>query len=308
MTCQHAAELWTTLAPALICDFIPFRMGAFAESAIVPVFLCGGPFGRFLAASFIMKLRMRQRTSPKESQFDLIAPHYDDLMSGVPYHLWVDYIEGILRRLECHPRSILDVACGTGNVSELLSRRGYDVVGVDIAPKMIEAAQAKSGRVDYHVQDMARLELGRKFDLAISLFDSLNYITDTDQLRRGLKKVAEHLEDGGVFIFDVNTIYALAHHFFDQANLASDRFPRYIWNSEYDHETRICRVNMTFQVTESGAVTEFKEVHVQRGHSLEELSAWLVEAGFEVLDIFHAYKFRKPTRRSDRVFYVARNV
>jgi len=248
------------------------------------------------------------RVASKESQFELIAPYYDALMAGVPYGRWIDYIEDILKRLEYRPKSILDVACGTGNVTERLAARGYEVVGVDIAPAMIDIAREKRTGVEYHVQDMADLKLARKFDLAISLFDSLNYITDTDRLRQGMRRVAEHLNDGGLFIFDVNTIYALSHHFFDQANLASDHFPRYIWNSHYDHETRICRVNMTFEVPEEGAVTEFKEVHVQRGHSLEELSAWLIEAGFEVVEVYHAYKFRKPTRRSDRVFYVARKV
>jgi ubiquinone/menaquinone biosynthesis C-methylase UbiE len=248
------------------------------------------------------------RTSVTDSQFTEIAPYYDQLMAGVPYALWVDYLEGILRRLGCRPNTVLDVACGTGNVSELLDRRGYRVVGVDISEEMIRIARSKLTGVEYHSCDVAELDLGRRFDLAISLFDSLNYIIDTDQLRRGMKRVAEHLVTGGLFIFDVNTVYALSHHFFDQANLALDRQPRYIWRSEYDHSTRICRVDMTFEVTENGETRQFKEVHIQRGHTMEELTQWLIEAGFEVVETYHAYRFRKPSRRSDRVFFVARKV
>lgn len=253
-------------------------------------------------------MKQTNKTEAEPSQFDLIAPYYDQLMSGVPYRLWVDYVEQILSRTGCRPESVLDVACGTGNVSEELARRGYQVVGVDVAPAMIDAARAKRGPVEYCVQDIAELELGRKFDLAVCLFDSLNYVTDTDKLRRGFRRVAGHLNEGGLFIFDVNTIYALSHHFFDQANLASDHYPRYVWSSEYDHATRICTVTMLFEVQDGGAVTQFKEVHLQRGHSLEELSAWLIEAGFEVLDTYQAYRFKKPGRRSDRVFFVARRV
>ena len=203
---------------------------------------------------------------------------------------------------------MLDAACGTGNVSELLAARGYEVVGVDISAGMIEAAKAKSGRVEYHVQDLAELDLGRQFDFAISLFDSLNYIIDVEHLAKALIRVGEHVVEGGYFIFDVNTIYALAHHFFDQANLAPGRYPHYIWSSEYDHATRLCTVTMTFEVLENGETRQFKEVHTQRGHSLEELQQMLIDAGFEVVDIFHAYRFRKPTRRSDRVFFVAKKV
>ncbi|GAF71819.1 unnamed protein product, partial [marine sediment metagenome] len=66
--------------------------------------------------------------------------------------------------------------------------------------------------------------------------------------------------------------------------------------------------NMTFEVVENGVSRQFKEVHVQRGYTLEELSQMLNDASFEVVHIFHAYKFRKPTRRSDRVFFVARRM
>jgi ubiquinone/menaquinone biosynthesis C-methylase UbiE len=242
-----------------------------------------------------------------EQQFKEIANHYDDLMAGVPYGLWVQYLKGLLDRMHFKPKTVLDVACGTGNVSEVLSRQGYEVVGIDIAPDMIEVAKSKKSRVEYYAQDMAELDLdGRKFDLAISLFDSLNYVTDVAQLAEGIRRVGEHIVDGGVFIFDVNTEYALAHHFFDQANISVDRYPKYIWNSSYDHATRICTVNMTFEVLEDCCKRQFKEVHIQRGHSIEELSMMLIDAGFEIVDIFHAYKFRKPTRRSDRIFFVAR--
>ncbi len=240
------------------------------------------------------------------TQFTEIAKYYDELMAGVPYQLWVEYIEGLLERVEFKPKTILDVACGTGNVSEILSERGYNVTGADIAPDMIAVANAKHSRVDYYISDMAELDLDRKFDLVISLFDSLNYITDVDHLVKAINRVSEHVVDGGYFIFDVNTIYALAHHFFDQANLASEHYPHYIWSSEYDHATRICTVNMTFEVLDNGESRQFKETHIQRGHTIEELSQMLADANFEVVDVFHAYRFRKPTRRTDRVFYIAR--
>ncbi|MCX8053764.1 MAG: class I SAM-dependent methyltransferase, partial [Armatimonadetes bacterium] len=201
---------------------------------------------------------------------------------------------------------VLDLACGTGNVSEILASRGFRVVGVDISPEMIEVARTKKGGVEYYVQDLAELSLDRVFDLAVCLFDSLNYIIDPNRAALAIKRIGQHLVSGGVFIFDVNTIYALSHRFFDQASLAPGIYPRYIWNSHYDPDTRICRIDMLFEVLENGVTRQFKEVHYQRGHSIEELTQWLIDGGFEVVDILHAYKFRKPTRRSDRVFFVAR--
>ncbi|MDH7602868.1 MAG: methyltransferase domain-containing protein [Armatimonadota bacterium] len=241
------------------------------------------------------------------SQFTLIAKYYDALMAGVPYRQWVAYIEGILDRINYRPTTVLDLACGTGNVSELLAHRGYKVVGVDISPEMIEVAKSKGSKVEYIVQDITELDLGRNFDLAVCLFDSLNYITEPTKVAQAFKKVGKHLVPGGVLIFDVNTVYALQHKFFDQANLNPAANPRYVWTSEYDHQTRLCRIDMLFEVDdEQGEPHQFKEVHYQRGHTIEELTQWLIDAGFEIVDIFHAYRFRKPTRRSDRVFFVAR--
>ena len=201
-------------------------------------------------------------------------------------------------------------------MSEILASHGFEVAGVDISPEMIEVARAKKSSVDYHVQDIAELDLRchserseesrRRFDLAVCLFDSLNYITDPNRAALAIKRVGDHLVPGGVCVFDINTVYALAHRFFDQASLSSEHYPRYVWNSHYDHETRICRVDMMFEVVENGEPKQFREVHYQRGHSIEELTQWLIDGGFEFAELYHAYKFRKPTRRSDRVFFVAR--
>ncbi|MEN6372422.1 MAG: class I SAM-dependent methyltransferase [Armatimonadota bacterium] len=243
-----------------------------------------------------------------KKQFIDITEHYDDLMANVPYRLWVDYIENILKKLNYHPRTVLDVACGTGTVDELLVEHGYEVTGADIAPGMIEVARRKTvaseTNIEYHVSDAAELSLGRKFDLAISLFDSLNYITDESRLAQAMKRVGEHVVPGGYFIFDVNTEYALAHGFFNQTNLGS--YPRYVWNSSYDRATRICSVTMVFEVLEDGKPRQFTEVHKQKAYKLDELDAMLIAAGFETIARYHAYKFKQPTRRSDRVFFVAR--
>lgn len=242
-------------------------------------------------------------------QFTEIAKHYDDLMAGVPYRYWAEYVEDILKHLDYHPLTVLDAACGTGNVSEILAEFGYEVTGVDISPEMIEVAKSKPSKCDgieYIVQDISEMYLGRTFDCVISLFDSLNYIVDPEKLQDAMIRIANHLCQGGVFVFDVNTEYALAHGFFNQANLESRRYPKYIWSSSYNRATRICAITMAFEVMEDGQPRQFTEIHNQRGYSSEELEEMIMRGGMELVESFHAYSFGKPRRRSDRVFYVAR--
>lgn len=247
-----------------------------------------------------------------KTQFGAVAPLYDALMTGVPYRDWLRYLHTLLDERNARPRHILDLACGTGNVSELLAAEGYTVTGADIAPAMIAEAQRKAEArglsIAYCVQDAAELDLpGRRFDLCISLFDSLNYITDPQRLSLAMERVAAHLAPNGLFIFDLNTEFALRNKFFDQDNLRSGERLRYDWDSDYFPLTRLCRVWMRFWYREdNGQERAFEEMHWQYAYRAEEIFAMLRAAGFDDITSYQAYTLRPPSRVSDRIFYVAR--
>lgn len=245
-----------------------------------------------------------------ESQFDEIAFLYDQLMSGVPYQEWANYLKRILKLYDHRPRTMLDLCCGTGTVSLLLAKEGYRVWGVDISPAMIELATQKAQaigiRADFHAQDASSFRLGKKFDLVFSLFDSLNYILESSALQQTFYRVSEHLNANGLFIFDMNTELALAGRLFDQSNLSSRSPLNYNWRSTYDPDSRICSINMDFVYRQAGAEKRIRIAHYQRAYDLAEVEQMLTTAGLEVLDTYDAYSFRKASARSDRVFFVAR--
>ena len=245
-----------------------------------------------------------------ESQFDEIAFLYDQLMSGVPYREWANYLKRILKRYDHRPKTMLDLCCGTGTVSLLLAKEGFKVTGVDISPGMIELATRKAQtmgiRADFHAQDAASFRLGKKFDLVFSFFDSLNYITESADLQQAFYRVWEHLNPGGLFIFDMNTELALAGRFFDQSNLSARSPVNYVWRSAYDPEARICSIYMEFVYRQAGVEKRVSIVHYQRAYALAEIEEMLTTAGLDVLDTYDAYSFRKATSRSDRAFFVAR--
>lgn len=248
---------------------------------------------------------------PAAHQYGDVAAVYDALMTGVPHEAWLSRIERAARQRGKAPRSALDVACGTGIVTGLLYRRGYrPVVGVDLSPAMISIAQTKAEArrqpIPFLVQDAAELDLhGQRFDLAVSMFDSLNYILEPDRLRRAFGRVYAHLTPGGLFAFDMNAMYALAHDLFTQRN---DSGPlRHDWVAHWDRETRICRVEMDFWVTdkETGDARHFHETHVQRAYTVPEITEWLGEAGFVAVECFGNYGDRAPNAKSDRLLFVA---
>lgn len=251
-----------------------------------------------------------QKPASPASQFDEIAFLYDELMVGVPYRAWFGYVQHILDRFGCRPHAVLDLCCGTGSLSLLLAEEGYQVSGVDVSPNMIALAECKAEEsgfhIDYRVQSASSLHLGRRFDLVVSVFDSLNYVLESSALQEVFHGVSEHLQPGGLFIFDMNTELALAGGLFDQGNVGGEGPIRYDWYSSYDPAGRICSIQMNFLYRAGGSDRRVEVVHYQRAYDEEEIVEMLNTSGLEICAVYHAYTFRKATKRSDRIFFVAR--
>lgn len=253
---------------------------------------------------------------PTAQAFRGIAKYYDLLMRDIPYAEWKNYVFQLVTSVggaeRCRPGArILDVACGTGTYAILLAQLGYQVTGVDLSADMIHEATRKAAKlglpVRFHVQDVAELNVeANYYDLCTCLFDSLNYITDASRLCEGFRRIHAALKPGGYLVFDLNTTLALRDRLFDQEDLRATSPIRYLWRSQFDEETRMCTVTMDFWVREGDCCHHLREVHRQRAYEDAEVQDLLQKAGFAHVQSYEAYSFRRPTRRTDRVFYVAR--
>jgi SAM-dependent methyltransferase len=253
-------------------------------------------------------------------EFSLLPRYYDTLMQDVPYRMWVSYIVDLLRRLDSafRFRRVLELACGTGTVALEFARKGCQVVGVDLMEGMVEVAREKARkmgltrRARFYVQDIAKLHLPDEppFDLALCLFDSLNYITDPTKLSRVFLRTFAHVRAGGYFVFDLNSEFALREHLFDQDNLDEDEEQTtlyYFWRSEYDPQKRLCRVDMWFAAKEArGDWRRFREVHWQRAYTIEEVRQMATAAGWRWVKVLDAYSYQPPHPESERWYFVLR--
>ena len=242
-------------------------------------------------------------------QFQAIAPYYDDVMSVVPYRQWAQYLRKLFKRFGWKPRHILELATGTGTLAMLLAREGFPVTGIDLSAPMIAVARSKAAEepdapVAFLCGDMTQLDFCQDFDMAISLFDSLNYLLTARQLQQTFHGVYRALQSGGGFIFDLNGEYALEHNLFTQDNLWDDNAEvKHVWTARYNKRTRISTIDMQFYLPNGG---QFKEVHKERAHRHADVLDFLRAVGFETLDAFDAYSFLPAGIRSERIFYVAR--
>lgn len=236
--------------------------------------------------------------------FHRIASFYDKLMSSIPYIEWVDYIEQIMQSNALKPKSILDLACGTGTVSLLLRKRGYDVVGVDLSDAMLKVARKKAAdaglNIPFHCQDAAQLKLKEKFDLCVCLYDSLNYILDDDLLLAAFRGVRRSLQPGGIFLFDLNSLYSFQQELFTQESTTASPIG-YCWQSHFNPVARVAEVQMHFDPPDGDPINI---VHRQRAYLVDEVYTLLRQARFKVIQMYDAYSLLPPGRLSERIFYL----
>jgi predicted TPR repeat methyltransferase len=235
---------------------------------------------------------------------------YDKLMYDVDYKEWANYIEDIFRKNSIYPSSVLDLGCGTGNLCIEMSKRGYEMIGVDISTDMLMCAQEKSlnKAVDilYLNQDMSNFELYGTVDAVISVMDSINYLTNKNDLKRLFKLVNNYLNPEGLFIFDVNTQYKFekilgGNVFYDVGEEIS-----YIWDNRYDRKKKLCEFDLTFFIKGETGYDRYDELHYERAYTNSEIKALIDYSGLKLINIYDAFKFSPPSKKRERIVYVCK--
>ena len=256
------------------------------------------------------------------------ASVYDTFMDNVPYGEWGGYIYTLLCRYGVKSGIILDLGCGTGTITEILAGYGYDMIGVDNSEYMLELAMEKriaSGHdILYLLQDMREFELYGTVRAVVSVCDSVNYITEPEELAGVFRLVNNYLDPGGIFLFDFNTEYKYREVMGD-CTIAEDRGPcSFIWDNCYYEEERINEYDLTLFIREgtapgrnegaeeddteeNGALyRKYTETHFQRGYTLEEIRELLSSAGLIFQAAYDMGTREAAGEKSERVCVIAR--
>ncbi len=207
---------------------------------------------------------------------------------------------------------VVDLGCGTGVLTELLFRMGYDMIGVDHSQEMLEAAlsrKAESGsEILYLCQDMRELELYSTVGTVISVCDCVNYLLEDEDVERTFSLVNNYLYPGGLFIFDFNTVYKYGQVIGDTTIAENREECSFIWENYYHEEERVNEYDLTVFVREekSGLFRRFTETHFQRGYTPQEMTGFVEKAGMRVVCVLDADTHREVGPESERVYVVAR--
>ena len=238
-----------------------------------------------------------------------LAASYDRLTNDVDYEATVEFYMEILRREGVAPRTVVDLACGTGSVTEILARKGYRVTGVDMSEEMLTEAAMKTMDMDqppmYSCQLLQDLRLPRGVDMAVCALDSLDYILDPADCKEAIRRAYKALNPGGIFIFDVNTPEKL-RAMDDQVFLDEDDDVYCVWRGEFDEETNICSYGMDLFQREGKMWRRSFEEHREYAYSQEQLTGFLKDAGFTHIEVYADRLFEAPREGEQRIYFKAR--
>lgn len=239
------------------------------------------------------------------------AKVYDMFQDNINYRQWADYLVEILREDGIEDGLVLELGCGTGTMTELLAQAGYDMIGIDNSGEMLAEAMEKkmeSGHdILYLLQDMQNFELYGTVRAAVSVCDSLNYLTEEEDLEYVFALVNNYLDPGGLFIFDMNTVYKYQTMIGD-ATIAENREDgSFIWENSFDPETGINVYELAlFLPREDGLYEKCEEEHYQKAYPVEKIRELLTKAGLELIAIYDAYTKEPAREDSGRLTFIAR--
>lgn len=243
--------------------------------------------------------------------YSSFASVYDRFMDNVPYQQWAEYLAELLREYQVTDGLVLDLGCGTGSLTELLARKGYDMIGIDNSEEMLQAAmekRAESGLdILYLLQDMREFELYGTVAAVVSICDSMNYLTEYEDLVETMKLVNNYLDPRGVFIFDLNTIHKYRDLIGDSTIAEAREECSFIWDNDYDQESGINEYALTLFIQEEDDLyRRFEETHYQKAYELDEIKRAIEEAGMKFVAVYDAFTHHAPDEKSERVYFVAR--
>lgn len=236
---------------------------------------------------------------------------YDEFMDNIPYGEWSRYLISLLQENGVNDGMVCDLGCGTGNVTRELKKAGYDMIGIDCSAQMLSIARGNSQQegILYLEQDMREMELYGTVAAAVSICDSMNYLLCEEDLVRVFSLVNNYLDEGGIFIFDLNTEYKFREVLADNTFAENRENAAFIWDNYYYEEERVNEYDLNLYIQETpqtGLYRKYCEVHYQKAYPLDVVMECILQAGMEYVCAYDAFTKEPPKPESERIYVVAR--
>ncbi len=244
------------------------------------------------------------------NSYGIFASVYDLLTENVEYEKRVEYVDSIIKKFNGKKNGVLlDLACGTGTLSELFSQYGYDVIGIDNSPDMLSVAMNKkyeSGKnIQYVCQDMRKLNLYGNVDITVCALDSLNHLKSFADVEKTFECVFKFTEPDGLFIFDMNTIYKHREVLGSNTFIYDTDDVYCIWQNSCEDNTVSIYLDF-FIPDDDGLYERYSEDFTETAYPIEQITHSLENIGFELLAVYGDDSFDTVNDKTERAIFVVR--
>ena len=214
---------------------------------------------------------------------------------------YIPFLRQIDMLFKLPDKSVLDAACGTGNITLLLSTMGCQVTGFDRSLEMLHWARKKcdAAKTAFFQADMRTFAVKSVFDFVINTYDSINYLLNLNEIEQFFQQVYFALKTNGIFIFDINTDIAFGYRHIGsfRREIAGIQF---IQKHEFFEDN--CIEKTTFYFSDG------EEVHWQRGYKKDVIDELLAKSRFLTMNCLKAFRLTPGDENSERLIYVVRKV
>lgn len=243
------------------------------------------------------------------SSYEEFSKCYDYIMRDVNYDVIGDFIDkAIKKHFEKKTGIVCDLACGTGRLANILSKKGYDMIAVDNSPEMLDIARTQfdDEKILYLNQNISELDMFGTVEVFVSTMDSINHLETIENVRKCFEKVSLFLEKDGLFIFDINSDKKFKKVLSNNTFVYDYEDVFCVWENFYDDEEKVNYADLTFFVKSGDNYTKNIETIEEVNYSLQEILETLHDCGMEELEILDGFSFEKYNENSDRITIIAR--
>ncbi len=235
---------------------------------------------------------------------------YDELMADVNYNAWAAFYCRLMEAYGIREGKICECACGTGNLTLPLYKRGFHLTGVDLSQEMLwiasQKARSQGIAIPFVRQDMRNLHLHRPMDAVLATCDGVNYLLSDADVLQFFRSAFAALRPGGGLFFDVSTPWKIKNLLGDRLICDDGEHVTYLWQNRYSDRTGIVDMHLCFFVKDKdGSYHRLDEEQKQKAHSLQTLTALLHQAGFDRIMVFGDGVMEPPRPEEQRWHFAA---
>lgn len=244
--------------------------------------------------------------------YGIFSSVYDILTENVPYEKIANSVCSLLHENGVDGGLLLDLGCGTGTLSFLLEKKGYDIIGVDASEDMLMVANEKkyeeNSSAMFLCQSGEELDLYGTIDCAVSSLDTINHIDSLEKIEKTFSLISLFMNMDGIFIFDINTPYK------HEKTLGNNTFVYdmdevyCVWQNSFDKENFITNIDLDFFIKneDDDGYERYSESFCEFSYSIEDIIKIIEKTGFTLLGMYDDYSHIIPNEETERITFVCK--